>query len=90
MRLWYVHHSVAHTEEVLPHQWLSEEVGDVLGRRHEGNTEATVFYAFTNEIMTAVDMLRARVVLGVIRQVDSRFIVHSERRRLGHVETEFP
>ena len=84
-----VHHPVAHAEEVLAHERLCEEIGDVLGSGHERNTQPAVFYAFAGEVMPAVDVLCTRMMFGIISQVDSRPIVHLERWRLRHVETEF-
>ena len=62
----HVHHSVAHAEEVLTHQGLGEEVGDVLGRGHEGNPKPTVLDALADEVVTSVDVFGPRVMLGVV------------------------
>ena len=83
-----VHHSVAHAEEVLAHERLCEEVSDVLGSGHEGNSQPTVLHAFADKVMPTIDVLRTRVVFRIVSQVDSRPIVHLKWRRLRHVETE--
>mgnify|MGYP006131869351 CR=1 FL=1 len=76
--VWYVHDLVAHAKEVLTHQRLSEEVRDVICRGHEGDTETPVLHALADEVVTPVDVLRPRVVFGVVGQVDSRLVVHLE------------
>ena len=63
----YVHHSVAHAEEVLTHQGLGEEVGDILGGSHEGDSKSTVLDTLADEVVTPVDVFGPRMVFGVVR-----------------------
>ena len=65
-----VHDFVAHAEKLLTHQWLGEEVGDVVSCRHERNTNLTFLDTFPDEEMTTLDVLYPRVMLWVISQVD--------------------
>ena len=83
-----VHYSVAHAEEVLAHERLGKEISNVFGRGNKGDTKSTVLHALADEVMPAIDVLRPCVVLGIISQIDGRSIVHLERRRFGHVESE--
>ena len=67
-----VHDLVAHVKEMLTHQRLGEEVGNVLGGRHEGYTDLTFLDAFSDKEVTAVNVFSLRVMLRVVREIDGR------------------
>ena len=84
-----VHDLVSHVKEMLTHQRLGEEVGNVIGGWHEGNTDFTFFDALSDKEVTAVNVFGLRVMLRVVREIDGRHVVQSQRWRFGHVETKF-
>ena len=53
-----VHDLIAHVKEMLTHQWLGEEVSNVIGGWHEGNTDFTFFDALS----ARVHMMQARTL----------------------------
>ena len=61
-----VHHFVAHAEEVLAHERLCKEISHVLGGGHEGDAQPTMFNTLADEVMTAVNVLRACVMFRVV------------------------
>ena len=67
-----VHDGVAHVEEDLRRQRLSEEVREILVSTHEGHDEMPVLHALANEEMPTFDMLPqgpiARFVLFCLNQ----------------------
>ena len=67
-----VHDGVAHIEEDLRRQRLSEEVREILVSTHERHDEMPVLHALANEEMPTLDMLHAAVVLRVVRDGDRR------------------
>ena len=67
----YIHDLVAHVEEHLTSEWLCEEVGDVVRGGHEGHAKLAVLNALADEIVAPLDVLGLRVVLRVVREVDS-------------------
>ena len=84
-----VHDLVAHIEEMLTHQGLGEEVGNVFGGWHEGYTDLTFLDAFSDKEVTTVNVLSLRVMLRVVREIDGRHVIQPQRWGLGHVETKF-
>ena len=51
-----VHDLVAHVKKMLTHQWLGEEVSNVIGGWHEGNTDFTFFDALSDKEVTAMNV----------------------------------
>ena len=84
-----VHDLVAHVKEMLTHQRLGEEVGNVLGGWYEGYTDLTFLDAFSDKEVTTVNVLSLRVMLRVVREIDGGHVIQPQRWRLGHVETKF-
>ena len=74
-----IHDYVTHGEESFVAQWLCEEVGEIICGSHEGHDDSEVFDLFAYEEMTPVDILCARMVLWVVREIASGLIIH------GHV-----
>ena len=81
-----VHDLVAHIEEMLTHQGLGEEVGNFFGGWHEGYTNLTFLDAFSDKEVTTVNVFGLRVMLRVVREVDGRHVIQSQRWGLRHVE----
>ena len=84
-----VHDLVAHVKEMLTHQGLGEEVGNVFGGWHEGYTDLTFLDAFSDKEVTTVNVFGLRVMLRVVREIDGRHVIQPQRWGLGHVETKF-
>ena len=78
-RIFHVHNLVPHVEEVLTHEGLREEVSDVVGCRHERNSNFALFDTFPNKEVTPLDMLNPRVMFRVVGQVDRRLVVKLQR-----------
>eukprot|EP00965_Chrysotila_dentata_P122724 4056280-Pleurochrysis_carterae.AAC.1 len=68
-----VHYDVAQREEQTRGQGFSEEVREIVCAAHEGHRELERLQLFAYKEVTTVDMLRPRVVLRVVGQVDGRF-----------------
>ena len=71
----YVHDNVPHVEESLRSQRFGEEVGHIVGRRNERNTNATLFHTLAYVVMLAVNVLRTRVVFRIVRQVNRGAVI---------------
>lgn len=68
----HVHHLVTQAEEVLTHDRLREEVGDILVSWNEGDTQLTILDTLADEVVAPLDVLRLGVVLRIIGEVDGR------------------
>ena len=73
-----VHDDVPHAKERLSRQRLSEEIGHVVRRLHEGNTQLHVLDALSNEEVAPVDVLSARVHLGVVSERERALVVQAK------------
>ena len=82
-----VHDLVTHVKEMLTHQRLGEEVGNIFGGGHERHTDLPFLDAFTDKEVTAVNVFSLRVMLRVVREIDGRHVIQPQRWGLGHVET---
>ena len=82
-----VHDLVTHVKEMLTHQRLGEEVGNIFGGGHERYTDLSFLDAFTDKEVTAVNVFSLRVMLRVAREIDGRHVIKSQRWGLGHVKT---
>jgi len=78
----HIHDLVAHGKEHFLSKGLSEEIGKIVNRSDEGHHNRVVFHFLADEEMTAVYMLRSRMVLRVISQIAAGLVVHGERCRL--------
>ena len=61
-----VHDLVTHVKEMLTHQRLGEEVGNVFGGWHEGYTDLTFLDAFSDKEVTTVNVFGLQVMLRVV------------------------
>ena len=67
-----VHDLVAHEKEVFAHQGFGKEIRHVVRGRHERHAEFTVFDALADEVVTTIDVLSPRVMLGVVSEAKSQ------------------
>ena len=82
-----VHDGVAHAEEALPNDRLREEIREVIARAHVGHDDLLVLHSFTHEEVSALDVLRLVVVLGVVGEGDGRLVVTPHLEGGAVVET---
>ena len=85
----YVHDLISEVEESGGLKHLSEEVGLILMSANERYTDHVVLHEFTDEEVTAFDMLHACMMFGVVSDVDCGLVVDEKIDRLGVLKTEF-
>ena len=72
---WNIHDFIAKIEES---NWLDrfrEEIREVVNRRNKRNNDLVKFHQFSNEIVSTIDVLGSRMIFGIVRGVNSGFVV---------------
>lgn len=64
-------HSLQRCKQTSGGKRFSKEVSNVISSRHIGHNNFAVFDEFSNEVMSSIDVLSARVILGVVRRINS-------------------
>ena len=72
---WKVHENSAEAEEINGSERLGKEVGDVVGCADVWDGDGSVLNEFADPEMSAVDVLGPVVVLGIVGEVASDFVV---------------
>eukprot|EP00965_Chrysotila_dentata_P162308 5359970-Pleurochrysis_carterae.AAC.1 len=75
-----VHDLVAKRKRQTRRQGLGEKVSQVVGAAYKGYRDVVRLNAFSHEEMTAIDMFGALMVIGIVSEVDCRFVV---KRKAG-------
>ena len=65
----HIHDFVTNSEEGSRRERFSEEVRQVVRRGHVGHTDFQVLDRFSNEEVPTLDMLDARMMFGVVRDI---------------------
>ena len=73
-----IHDAIAKGKERLCRQGFRKEICEIVTRAHEGNDKLKGLYSLTNEEVPPSNVLRAGMMLGIVRQIPSSGVVHAQ------------